>query len=125
MQYAARAMQLAKEVAGVDLRKYFLGHLQEAVSNLPALGTGEQIWNKFVEPTVTDLFKVSAHYAVSLLFDHQGVKTLGGQRERTAGTVGRRLASGLRRPRAENPRVGAPLAPMRSELGLGLGTQLV
>ncbi len=72
LQYAARAMQLAREVAGADLQKYFLGHLQEAASNRPQLGNGERVWNKFVEPIITDLFKVSAHYAVSLIFDHQG-----------------------------------------------------
>lgn len=71
MQYAARAMQLAQETAGVDLSTAFLGHLQQAPSNLPKIQDGAVVWKKFVEPAVTDLYKVSAHYAVALLFENQ------------------------------------------------------
>jgi alpha-amylase/alpha-mannosidase (GH57 family) len=70
MQYAARAIQLAQETAGVDLGTAFLEHLHRAPSNLPKLQDGGGVWKKFIEPAVTDLYKVSAHYAVALLFEN-------------------------------------------------------
>ena len=70
LQYAARAMQLAREVAGVDLATAFLEHLRQAPGNLPKLQDGAAVWKKHVEPVVTDLYKVSAHYAVALLFEN-------------------------------------------------------
>ncbi|MBN1595411.1 DUF3536 domain-containing protein [candidate division FCPU426 bacterium] len=68
MQYAARAMQLAQEIAGVDLRKYFVDHLAAAPSNEKAYGDGRQVWLSCVEPAVTDLLKISAQYAVDTVF---------------------------------------------------------
>ncbi|MEW6515618.1 MAG: DUF3536 domain-containing protein [candidate division FCPU426 bacterium] len=70
LQYAARAMQLAKEVAGVDLETAFLEHLRRAPSNIAKLQDGVGVWKKYIEPAVTDLYKVSAHYAVALLFEN-------------------------------------------------------
>jgi len=68
MQYAARAMQLAQEVAEVDLRKYYVDYLKAAPSNTKDYVNGEQVWAECIEPTITDLFKVSAHYAVDSVF---------------------------------------------------------
>ncbi|MCK5241903.1 DUF3536 domain-containing protein [bacterium] len=68
MQYAARAMQLAQEVVEVDLHKNFVDQLQEAKSNEEEYEDGKQIWAECIEPAITDLFKVSAHYAVDSVF---------------------------------------------------------
>jgi alpha-amylase/alpha-mannosidase (GH57 family) len=74
MQYAARAMQLAQEVADVDLKKYFIEHMQEAKSNVEAYADGRAIWLDCIEPTITDLNKVSAHYAVESVFSDKNGK---------------------------------------------------
>ncbi|MCD4812306.1 DUF3536 domain-containing protein [bacterium] len=69
MQYAARAMQLAQEVAGVDLQKYFSDTLEKALSNNAAYKNGKVIWEEFIQPAIADLHKASAHFAVSTLMD--------------------------------------------------------
>jgi hypothetical protein len=68
MQYAARAMQLAKEVSGVDLEPDYVKILERAPSNIPEYKNGAEIYNRFVKPNVIDLLRVGAHYAVSSLF---------------------------------------------------------
>lgn len=69
IQYAGRALQLAKEVMDVDLEEGFLKILEQARSNIPQLGTGRDIYQKFVKPAIVDLTKLSAHYAISSLFE--------------------------------------------------------
>jgi alpha-amylase/alpha-mannosidase (GH57 family) len=55
LQYAARAMQLAKEVAGKDLEEKFLQLLGPAKSNIPEMGDGWTIYHRFVKPVVKSL----------------------------------------------------------------------
>src|SRR5262249_27609970 len=69
IQYAGRAVQLAREVLGVDLEGEFLHRLAKAKSNLAAFGTGKGVYDKLVRPAVVDLPKVAAHFAVSSLFE--------------------------------------------------------
>jgi alpha-amylase/alpha-mannosidase (GH57 family) len=68
-QYAARAIQLAREVLGEDLEPGFLDRLERAPSNIAELTNGRRIYEDFVRPAVVDLHKVAAHYAVDSLFD--------------------------------------------------------
>jgi (1->4)-alpha-D-glucan 1-alpha-D-glucosylmutase len=68
IQYAARALQLAKEVAGIDIESQFLERLESAKSNLPEHGDGRRIYKKFVKPVMVDLEKVGAHHAIRSLF---------------------------------------------------------
>ncbi len=68
LMYAARAIQLAEEAGGQNQEAYFLRILEHAPSNLPAYANGAAVWEALVKPAVSDLFKVSAHYAVSSLF---------------------------------------------------------
>ena len=71
MQYAARTIQLAKEVSGIDLEEKYISLLDKAKSNIPKKKNGGKIYNVFVKPSVIDLLNVGAHYAISSLFqDH-------------------------------------------------------
>lgn len=69
IQYAARVLQLAKEVIGADLEPGFLERLEQAKSNISEHGDGRQIYEKFVRPAMIDWRKAVAHYGISSLFN--------------------------------------------------------
>jgi alpha-amylase/alpha-mannosidase (GH57 family) len=69
MQYAGRALQLARDIFGDDLEEPFLQRLALAQSNIPEYGDGRRIYEKFVKPAMVDLLKVGIHYAISSLFE--------------------------------------------------------
>jgi alpha-amylase/alpha-mannosidase (GH57 family) len=69
MQYASRAMQLAKEVSGEDLEPRYLEFLKQAPSNVSEFGNGAEVWEAFVLPATIDLLRAGAHYAISSLFE--------------------------------------------------------
>jgi hypothetical protein len=72
LTYAARAIQLAREVAGRELESGFLDHLAEAPSNLPQLTEdGRAVYLKLVKPMVATLGTVIADYAISALIEQQ------------------------------------------------------
>jgi alpha-amylase/alpha-mannosidase (GH57 family) len=72
IQYAARALQLAEPFFKRSLEPRFLELLERAQSNVPEHGNGRKIYEKFVRPSMLDLRKVGAHYAVSSLFEPYG-----------------------------------------------------
>ncbi|WP_439879563.1 DUF3536 domain-containing protein [Pontibacter sp. MBLB2868] len=67
--YAARAIQLAKAVSNNDLEPEFLTYLEQAKSNMKELGSAADTYKNIVQPTMIDLLRVGAHYAVSSLFE--------------------------------------------------------
>ncbi|MFH1062697.1 MAG: DUF3536 domain-containing protein [Candidatus Omnitrophota bacterium] len=69
IHYAARAIQLAKEVTGIDLEPGYLEILKKAKSNIAEYEDGAKLYNKIIKPTMLDLKRVAAHYAVSSLFN--------------------------------------------------------
>ncbi|MEX2262988.1 MAG: DUF3536 domain-containing protein [Bryobacteraceae bacterium] len=69
IQYAGRALQLAKELCADSLEEEFLHRLEIAKSNIPEHKDGRVIYEKFVRPAMVDLGKVGAHYAISSLFE--------------------------------------------------------
>jgi alpha-amylase/alpha-mannosidase (GH57 family) len=69
LQYAGRVLQLADSLFGPGFETEFLSRLQEARSNIPDHANGRVIFDKFVRPSVVDLPKVAAHYAISSLFE--------------------------------------------------------
>jgi alpha-amylase/alpha-mannosidase (GH57 family) len=75
VQYAARVMQLAREIFGKDFEPGFLERLQQARSNIPEHGDGRNIYEKFVKPAMIDWQKTAAHYAISTLFQEYGEKS--------------------------------------------------
>jgi alpha-amylase/alpha-mannosidase (GH57 family) len=71
IQYAARALQLAQEIDGEGIEAPFLDLMARAKSNLPEHGDGRRLYERSIRPTMLDLIRVGAHYAVSSLFDQQ------------------------------------------------------
>jgi len=69
IQYAGRALQLARDVLERDFEPGFLDLLQHARSNIPEHQNGRVIYEKFVRPAVLNWEKVIAHYAMSSLFE--------------------------------------------------------
>ena len=69
LKYAARAIQLAKDVAAIDLEEGFIFRLASVISNVPEFKDGAQIYRTMVKPSVVDLLRVGAHYAMTSLFE--------------------------------------------------------
>jgi alpha-amylase/alpha-mannosidase (GH57 family) len=69
LRYAARVIQLIKELSGEFVEDEFVALLKKAPSNLPQYGDGSVVYEKNVKPSITDLLRVGAHYAVSSLFE--------------------------------------------------------
>lgn len=69
IQYAGRVVQLARELFGDDTEYNFLELLSTARSNILEHGDGRCIYENFVRPSMVDLTRVVAHYAVSSLFE--------------------------------------------------------
>ncbi|MCJ7808470.1 MAG: DUF3536 domain-containing protein, partial [Dehalococcoidia bacterium] len=69
IQYAGRVIQLAQELFDNTIEPHFLDLLEQAQSNMRQHGNGRLIYGKFVEPSMVDLTYVTAHYAISSLFE--------------------------------------------------------
>jgi len=68
LQYAARSLQLARDIAQTSLEDVFVNLLEKSPSNISNYGQGAKIYEMFVKPSELDLLRVAAHYAVSSLF---------------------------------------------------------
>ncbi len=69
LRYAARAMQLAQEAGGPALESGFLDALAAAPSNLPDLGDGATVYDRFVRPSIASMSGIAAHHAIARLFE--------------------------------------------------------
>jgi len=69
MLYGARAMQLSREVLGVNLESAYAKILMLAPSNVLLYGNGEKIYELLVKPEIIDLMRVGVHYALSSMFE--------------------------------------------------------
>ena len=69
MHYAARALELNKQLTGHDLEPQFISLLEKAPSNLPELKTGAVVYEKYVKPQKMPVEKIALEYVVSLLSD--------------------------------------------------------
>ncbi|MFA4823836.1 MAG: DUF3536 domain-containing protein [Methanoregula sp.] len=67
LRYACRAMQLVREVAGIDPEPDFIYILKNAPSNVPEYKDGAQVYRNFVQTSVVDLSRVGFHYALTSL----------------------------------------------------------
>ena len=65
LKYAARAIQLARDLVGLDLEPDLGSRLALAPSNDPALVDGRQVYERLVKPSVVTLEGVAAHLAIS------------------------------------------------------------
>ena len=68
LRYAARALELAGEVAGLHLKQELITRLAQAPSNVAAFGNGKEVYQQLVAPSQISLPQVAAHYAISSLF---------------------------------------------------------
>ncbi|HLY59598.1 MAG TPA: DUF3536 domain-containing protein [Terriglobia bacterium] len=69
LHYAGRALRLAQESTGRELESDFIGRLQQAKSNLPELGDGGRIYEKWVKPAYVGIEQLAGHFAISSLFE--------------------------------------------------------
>ncbi len=70
LKYAARALQLGQDFTSEPLEPPFLKRLARAVSNIPEEGTGRQIFERRIKPTMVDFPKVVNQWVISWLKDH-------------------------------------------------------
>ncbi len=68
MRYAARAMELAGDVSGVQLEKDFVKRLGLAPSNVETFKHGGEIYRQLVLTAQIGFKQVAAHYAITSLF---------------------------------------------------------
>jgi hypothetical protein len=66
LRYAARVLELARLLGGDEgLEAELVRRLAAAPSNVPDLRDGAGVWRRRVAPSVTDLARVAAHYAIA------------------------------------------------------------
>lgn len=68
LRYASRALELAGDVAGVQLEKGFLQRLALAPSNVESFQHGAEVYRQMVETAQVRVKQVAAHYAITSLF---------------------------------------------------------
>jgi alpha-amylase/alpha-mannosidase (GH57 family) len=68
MRHAARAMELAKAVLGIDLEETFVDILRSAPSNLERYESGADVYRNEVRPAAMDLQRIGAQIALYRLF---------------------------------------------------------
>ncbi len=65
MKYAARAMQLASCFTSNDIEANFKEILAKAQSNIYGFGTGKDVYEKFVKPSIVNIKQIAALWAIS------------------------------------------------------------
>ena len=68
MKYAARAMQLAGDFSSKDLESEFLNILSQAKSNIQEFGTGKDVYERFVKPSIITMKQIATLWAVDTLY---------------------------------------------------------
>ena len=74
MQYAARAMQLCRDMGGEDLDPQFKEILKQAPCNTRQFASGKEMYEAYVEPARIDVKRVGAHFALTSVFDEHPEK---------------------------------------------------
>ena len=69
LRYAARAIELAESVFGIQLEAEFIGRLEHAPSNVDYFKDGSGVYLKQVQPNQVSIEQVVAHYAMGSLFN--------------------------------------------------------
>ena len=69
MKYAARAMQLAAYFTDEDYEKRFVEILENAQSNIKEFGTGKDIYEKFVKPSIVNVKQIVSLWAISSMYE--------------------------------------------------------
>jgi alpha-amylase/alpha-mannosidase (GH57 family) len=71
IKYAARAIQLCRDVQKEDLDPEFKNMLERIPTNNHELRNGRDVYHAYVEPAQVSLERVGAHYALSSVFDEE------------------------------------------------------
>ncbi|MEA1927494.1 MAG: DUF3536 domain-containing protein, partial [Candidatus Auribacterota bacterium] len=69
LKYAARALQLTRELDGGDMEEEFISRLARAPSNIREFENGAKIYREMVLPCRVDLPEIGVQYAVLSLFN--------------------------------------------------------
>src|SRR5438309_8976445 len=69
IEYAARSIQLAREVSGAEFESQFVSDLREAPGNRVELSDGAKVYEALAKPSITDLRKGLGHYGISSLVE--------------------------------------------------------
>ncbi len=107
IEYAARAIQLAREASGTDLEPQFIANLEKVPGSKPQLSDGAKVYDQLVKPSITNLKKGLAHYGISSLVEEyapeQRIFSFEFDRQdyRREKTLGRTLAMGAVNVRSE------------------------
>ena len=96
LMYAGRVIQLTSKCLGRDLEESFLERLRKALSNVIDMKNGSHIYDTLVRPNVVSLSVVTAHFAISSVFEEYesrasiycyDIERLDHQRREAGGTV--------------------------------------
>ena len=68
MKYAARAMQLVARFTNEDFETHFKDILSQAKSNIAEFGTGKDIYERFVKPSVVTAKQIACLWAISSMY---------------------------------------------------------
>ncbi|MFC1634424.1 DUF3536 domain-containing protein [Planctomycetota bacterium] len=71
MKYAARAIQLCRDVKNEDLEPEFKNRLERVPTNNRRFGNGKDVYQAHVEPARVNLDRVGAHFALSSVFEEE------------------------------------------------------
>ena len=71
MKYAARALQLCRNVQNEDLEPEFKNMLERVPTHNHKFGNGKDVYQAHVEPAQVDLDRVGAHIALCSVFDEE------------------------------------------------------
>ena len=69
LRYAARVIQLTREVVGIDLEDEFIRRLELAPSNMTDVKNGADIYRRYVMPSSISLLNVGVHFAILSVFE--------------------------------------------------------
>ena len=69
MQYAARALEINRQLTGNDLEPAFIEKLSLAPSNIKELKNGAHVYERYVKPQAMPVEKIALQHIVSLLAD--------------------------------------------------------
>jgi alpha-amylase/alpha-mannosidase (GH57 family) len=69
LRYAARALELAGDVAGLQLEKSFIKRLALAPSNIDGFGNAAEVYHQLVLTAQVSFRQVAGHYAIASLFN--------------------------------------------------------
>ncbi len=74
LRYAARALELAREFGIETLERDFLANLEKAPSNLPEVGNGRVVFERYVRPSAVGFEQIVHDYAMRAILGWVGQK---------------------------------------------------